>query len=87
MTKVRVVPTSELPLNATHTRGVITFTVSSALKMRHATNLVVLEDESTGQAIASATTPHDGRLEALGRNVADAVERLATLATRPEGRE
>jgi hypothetical protein len=83
---IRVVPTEELPLDDTHTRGVITFTVSSALKMRRATNLVVLEDERTGQAIASAVTPH-GRLEALGRNVADAVGRLSTLATRPQGRE
>lgn len=90
--KARVVPTSELPLGAKHRRGIITFTVSSALEFRRATDLVVVDHGD--YAVASARTPH-GVLQVLGNRdpdrglsaIYDAVTRLATLCTRREGRE
>jgi hypothetical protein len=90
--KARVVPASELPLDATHRRGVFTFTVTSALEHRRATGLEV--HDFGAYAIASARTPH-GELQVLGNAdprygitaVYDAVTRLATLATRREGRD
>lgn len=82
--KIRVLTAEQLPMDATHQRGALTFTVSSALAFRKATDLHVVE--SDGQAIAYARTPR-GELITLGDSAFDAVTRLATLATRPEGRE
>lgn len=86
MTRIRVVPSNEIPLDKPLVqKGIISFTVQSALDERRATGLTVLEDRESGQALVFANTPH-GTLEQMGSSVYDALGRFITLAIRREGR-
>ena len=92
--KIRVVAAEELPMDATHERGALSFTVQEAIDFRGGRDLLVLEDEERGQAMAGIVTPN-GVITVLGNRdpkrgtsaVYDAVTRLATRATQPIGRD